>query len=43
MFLARQSPFRTTPEFWLIMQTSFEFKNEGIALHGELEFDPGNR
>ncbi len=32
--------FRTTPEFQMNMQTSFNLKTEEIALHGELELIP---
>lgn len=32
--------FRTTPEFWMNMQTSFDLKTEEIALHDELERIP---
>lgn len=32
--------FRTTPEFWMNMQTSFDLKTEEAALHGELELIP---
>jgi antitoxin HigA-1 len=32
--------FRTTPEFWMNMQTSFNLKTEEIALHGELALIP---
>ncbi|WP_183917007.1 HigA family addiction module antitoxin [Rhizobium lentis] len=29
--------FRTTPEFWMNMQASFDLKTEEIALRSELE------
>ncbi|MDK1388810.1 putative HTH-type transcriptional regulator YbaQ [Ensifer psoraleae] len=32
--------FRTTPEFWMNMQTSFDLKTEEVALHAELELIP---
>ncbi len=32
--------FRTTPEYWMNMQTSFNLKTEEVALHGELELIP---
>ncbi|TCU13028.1 HigA family addiction module antitoxin [Rhizobium sullae] len=32
--------FRTTPEFWMNMQTSFNLKKEETALHNELELIP---
>ncbi|NVD41764.1 HigA family addiction module antidote protein [Ensifer sp. HO-A22] len=32
--------FRTTPEFWMNIQTSFNLKTEKIALRGELELIP---
>lgn len=32
--------FRTTPEFWMNMQTSFDRKTEEIAVHDELELIP---
>ncbi|MEI2300962.1 HigA family addiction module antitoxin [Ensifer sp. MJa1] len=32
--------FRTTPEFWMNMQTSFNLKTEEVALRGELELIP---
>ncbi|WP_026186902.1 HigA family addiction module antitoxin [Ensifer sp. BR816] len=32
--------FRTTPEFWMNMQTSFNLKTEERALHRELELIP---
>ncbi|WP_244563739.1 HigA family addiction module antitoxin [Ensifer aridi] len=32
--------FRTTPEFWMNLQTSFNLKAEEIALHRELELIP---